>query len=513
MSGRTTTAADKDMFNSYSDQLEWPPPPPSLVDLPLSSPQPLSQPSSLSFPAVSHYPPLSSSTPTPSSSASPIGLPPPHSPPPSSSSTVYADEKLSRYHSHALPSLHTFDVTPAPTPSPTLLPIDSLLSAASCLAFDPQHALDQLTALAQPTSPESTEPRRRQRIPGLTKQQRSDRKKQKHREIDAIRRHREHAVVVKMQRLMEGNPPPATARHKRLRGAADDVAEPDSDESSDERDEREEAEEEGDEGSGNTKRRSADKMDKVSVMERAAEHMERMQAVLHQMAAACNKQQHHLRHFLEHQQRLTAAASASTDSSSSHSAPPHSLSTLHPYATQRLYAHIGSVTLDSAGSMSSSATIMVVSLETGCFLHANDRFLATTGWQPSHLIGRLMMPPPHSFVHQRVVPALPNSYLIDGVDGRMREACFFDQHERSKQLMGLLLAGQLNSVTAVWRFLLKDGRLYDVESTSWLGYHDSSGQSGVPSKQPAYAVFVSYLDRRVRVMPDVALKQQPEYSQ
>ena len=473
-----------EMYNSHSDQLEWPPLSPLLADAPLPSPPP-SQHTSLSFSHVSHFPPLLSPTPV-----SPgLTVPLPRSPPPSSSSsTAYADERLSHFSPQPLSALDTFN--------PASVPAATLLSAASCLAFDPQQALERLTALAQPTSPVSTEPRRRQRIPGLTKQQRTERKKQKHREIDAIRRHREHAVVLKMQSLMEGsNGPHGSRQHKRARGAAEEAAEHNSDDSSDE--------EGGEDGSSTTKR-PADKMDKASVMERAAEHMERMQAVLQQMAAACTKQQQHLRTFLEHQQRLSATASTSATAS-----PPHPLSTLHPYASQRLYAHVGSVTLDSAGAMSDSSAIMVVSLATGCFLHANGRFLSMTGWQPSHLIGRLMMPPPHSFVHQRVMPALPNSYLVDGPDGRMQEACFFDQHERSKQLMGLLLAGQLRSVTAVWRFLLKDSRLYDVEGTSWLGYQDIPMQPG--KQQPAYAVFVSHLDRRVSVSLNTILK--PQYSQ
>ena len=515
------------MYNSYPEQLEWPPPPPLLLaDPPLPSP-PFSQhgsSSSLSFPHISHFPPLSSPT-TPATSSA---LRQPRSPPPSSSSTAYADEKLSHYSPHPLPSLDTFtSLLPASStlqPPPAAVPIDTLISAASCLSFDPQHALEQLVSQAQPTSPVSAEPRRRQRIPGLTKQQRTERKKQKHREIDAVRRHREHTVVVKMQQLMESgnnsnnnnNKPQAnnsnsnSRQHKRLKSATTDsleAAQPDSDDTSDEREPNDD-EAAGDDSNGGTVRRSGqrgEKMDKVSVMERAADHMERMQAVLQQMAAACTKQQQHLRYFLEHQHRLTAATSTTSSSSSSSSAPPpHPLSTLHPYASQRLYAHIGSATLHSTQSMSGSASIMVVSLSTGCFLHANDRFLAMTGWQPAHLVGRLMMPPPHSFVHGRVVAALPNSYLVDGGEGRsMREACFYDQAERSKQMMGLLLAGQLRTVTAVWRFLMKDSRLYDVESTTWLGYQDSA--DGQPGKLPAYAVFVSYLDRRVRVSPEAVL--------
>ena len=337
-------------------------------------------------------------------------------------------------------------------------------------------------------------------MPGLTKQQRTERKKQKHREIDAVRRHREHGAVTRMQQLMEGGISSSGkhGRHKRLKGAADESAEQDSDGSSDEG-EQQQDQEAGEESGGTTKRRG-DKMDKVSVMERAAEHMERMQAVLQQMVAACTNQQQHLRYFLQHQQRLSAAAASCSTASSSSAPPP--LSTLHPYASQRLHAHVGSAALSSAYHLSAPGAIMVVSLATGCFLHANDRFLSLTGWQPSHLIGRLMMPPPHSFVHQRIVPAHPNSYLVDSPDGLMREACFFEQHEHSKQLMGLLLAGQQRTMTTVWRFLMKDSRLYDVESTSWIGYQDNDEPS---DKQPAYVVFVTRLEHRVRVMPDSLL--------
>ena len=469
------------MFSS-SETLDWPP-----IAGPLDADSSLSP----TVFALSPFSPLPRSVTRSSTSAS--------------SPLKYDDTLFSSLLPSTPPSMlpPSDQLSPSPTSHSCQPPADLLAS----LAFDPALLLAQLDAPPSdtvPQPPRSEVTRKRERLTGLTQQQRAIRKKEQHRVIDAHRRQREQVVVSKMQQLMGVNKPLLHKRHRSDTNSTSTASNTDSESSSEEReDEYEEP-----------TRRKVDKSDRVSVLERAAEHMERMQVALQQMAAACTRQQQQFRAFIDRQQQLCATSSAaactcSTSPGRSCSCcPPHPLSALHPLLTQRLATQINSGALDSCSYISASISMFVVSLKTGRILDVNSRYLSAGGWERHHLVDRLMLAPQAvgsgpadtaakiNFVNDR--------FLIDGPDGRLVPAPLYEQYERSKQSLRQLITGEREMVRAVWRTSLKDGKLCELEALTWAGGHMDVRDrvTGATVRRPAYLVYVSALDTRVCTQDD-----------
>jgi len=360
----------------------------------------------------------------------------------------------------------------------------------SCLSFDPRLLIGQLTI--RPSSPAELEPRKRQRIPGLTKQQRKERLKQQHREIDARRRHREQSVVQRMHHVLSAadSTTPAAPLKRRKNETTEDRS--NSEEEQDEEG-REEEEEERKQGAGRAERRKAERVEKALVLERAVEYMERMQGVLHQLAAHSTTQQRLLRQFA-HSRTATACCRTST--------APHSLDCLPPHCYHRIQSHITTRQLSSATFLSASAAMMVVCLVTGAVLDVNERLLRCTGWDRLHLEGRMIMAPypkqslastapPGSIDWAALRQQQSNRVLVNGPDGCMVPVGYYEQPAVSMALMGRLLAGELRSVTAVWRTAVRSGRAVDVECRSWAGGEvEVMEAGGVMAKRPAWLASV-----------------------
>ena len=414
------------------------------------------------------------------------------------------------------PSDELFSSLPPVPSTHTCQPPPELLAS---LAFDPALLIGQLDTqpLSPPTPPPRSDSRKRVRLTGLTSQQRATRKKEQHRAIDSQRRQREHVVVVKMQQLMGAHRPP---HHKRQHGDARSTSTGNSsDTDSLDGDERDEDEDEEATRGG----RRGDKSDRVSVLERAAERMERMQAVLQQMAATCTAQQQQFRAFIERQKQLCATAATCTcHSSSSPSSsqscsccPPHPLSTLHPLLAQQLHTRANSGSLDSCAYLSSSAAMFVVSLTTGRILDVNSRFLSSGGWERHHLVDRNMLapyatrPPDGPADTQSKREFMKERFLVEGADGVLAPAPLYEQYERSKQLVKELVQGERDIVTAVWRTTIRDGRVVEIESTTWAGGHvEVEVAGGGRVRRPEYLVYVSRMDSCVTVPDDDWEKRQ-----
>ena len=384
-------------------------------------------------------------------------------------------------------------------PQPYQPPPPDLLAS---LAFDAEQLIAQLVTQPDPPTPQArSEARKRERLTGLTAAERAKRKKEQHRVIDAQRRQREQVVVSRMQQLMGCNRP---LQHKRQRSDTNSTnststSNSDSDLSSEERDDEYEE----------PTRRRVDKSDRVSVLERAVEHMDRMQGALQQLAAACTNQQQQFRSFIERQQLVSASTPLCTCGTATvhptSCSYPHPLSTVHPLITQRLHTFVNTGALDSCAYISASMAMMVVSLTTGCILDVNSRFLSSGGWERQHLIDRNMLAPYAKGAAggpadtSAKMHLLNDRFLVDGPDGCLVPAPLFEQYERSKQLLKQLVLGECDCVRAVWRTTMKDGKPCELESTTWAGGHVEveDATTGEKVRRPAYLVFVSSIDSRV----------------
>ena len=413
---------------------------------------------------------------------SPLPLPRASPPPPVAPSPHAAPHRHTR-HTHP-PPVHT---APQQPPADSHIPQAVAAELHSCLSFDPQLLINQLTA--QPSSPSELEPRKRKRIPGLTKQQRKDRLKQQHREIDARRRRREQSVVTRMHNVLHGGGEEeeeggGVGGRRRKNGVGEGS---ESGEEEGEEDENGEVGEERKESECRVARRKAERVEKGLVLERAVEYMERMQGVLQQIAAHSTTQQRLLRQLA--QSRSTCCTSASP-----------SLGCLPSACYQRIQSHMNSQQLGSAAFLSASAAMMVVSLVNGCVVDVNDRLLQCTGWERHHLIARMIMAPyPQS---PSALPRGTNDWkalwrqqssriLVDGPDGGMVPCGYYEQPAASIALMGRLLLGEMRSVTATWRTVIRTGRVVDLECRTWVGGEvDVVEAAGGMVKRPAWLASV-----------------------
>ena len=399
------------------------------------------------------------------------------------SSTSYSTNSSS---SSSSSSISTHQQPNQPVLTPQLL---------TSLSFDPQQLLAQLTTNLH-TSPTPTEPKRRTRIPGLTAQQRAALKRQKHREIDTQRRHREQAAIGKLHALVyETETGKADKKRvKRMRGEWLDGEEREADEEEDDEDE-----EEGDDD-------DSSKKDKVTILEHSAKRMEQMRAIIHQLATACSTQQQNNRQLLsqlhnnnnnqqhQHQQQLSSFQLPYSNGSSP--GLPHTLSLFHAPVAQQLDANLGQQSLYASMFLSASTAMFFIRCETGTIVDVNDRLLEESGWGRHHIINRLMTAPADALLCDEyndevlaMMEAAAPRVLVEE-NGEWITARKQEQYDRSLILAKKLYLGLVNQIDAVWRAQMRDGKVYELSCTSWVsGFTDVMTSKGRLERRPTTVVF------------------------
>ena len=419
------------------------------------------------------------------------------SPPSPTASTTSASSASSFSHSSDTSS-HSDNSTFSPTPHPPTTsspPTKRTPTIPATLAVSPT-LLQRLNPPppSPPTTNTSTTPShsplttRRKRTAGLTAQQRAELKRQKHREIDANRIQREKAAVKKLTVLTTTS----NSLQQLSSGGRDEIVE-------------EEEEEEVEEVEG--------RRDKVTVLEDSARKIYELQRLVSRLTDACDAQQANNRTLVLQLQLAIRqqpppllssprSSSSALSSSAASSDSSHPLSLLPSLVSQRLDAHIGSASLHSSWFVSSSVAIAVIRVSTGCVLDVNDRLLHESGWQRPHIVGRLMCPPydliiaRESYTEQSFLDLSPQRILVDGPDGRLVPARTQRQYERSKVLIQELYRGDKQHIFCVFRYQMKDGRVYEVQSTVWTtSWLEERGKDGVVRRKPESVFMVcSYPD-------------------
>ena len=354
------------------------------------------------------------------------------------------------------------------------------------LSFDPQQLLAQLTT--DLSTPATAEPKKRNRIPGLTAQQRAALKRQKHREIDTQRRHREQAAISKLHTLVH-NPVGVKEKkgggRKRARGDwSDDTSR--GDDATKQDDDDEEEDEENDEDDEEATKINKDK---VTILEHSARRLEQMQSIIHQLTAACTTQQQHNRLLLTELQTNNQQLQQSPSS--------HPLGLFHPPVAQQLDANLGSQSLYASLFLAASAPMFIIRCDTGYITDVNSRLLQESGWMRHHLVGRLMTAPYDLLMCsplvdlERVMRNASNRVLVEGQDGQLVPATKQEQYARSRNLAKQLYTGQVNQIDAVWRAQMRNGKVYEVMCKSWItGFRDVVDVDGRQVKRPNTVVFV-----------------------
>ena len=322
----------------------------------------------------------------------------------------------------------------------------------------------------------------------------------KHRQIDAARRAREQAAIVRLQQLTQHltHIPHFDQQHatpaKRRRAAEPNY-----------------------------------RKDKVSVLEEAADRMEAMYALIEQLGSACMAQYDHSR-ATAYQQRPfsvdvntgdahiisllpTRTASSVLSAPAAHSAHPPPLSSHHqPAALTAAAATAVRQSLFTSFFLSASLPMLTVHCETGQVLDVNSKALEMSGWQPHHMIGKRITAP-YELIMSKSLLSYSESMkeevdcmdsagrvLVEEKDGQMVHARVHPQYETSNELERRLYAGEVSVIQAVWRLQLRNGRLHEVTATQWCdGWVDVPDSANGVKRRPTYVVYVISPESTVRL--------------
>ena len=336
---------------------------------------------------------------------------------------------------------------------------------------------------------------KRQRRSALSAAERAAIKKLKHREIDAQRRQRESAAIARLQQLMSSKSGGTTVEVEVASSA------------SGERDEEGEGEEE--------------RKDKVSVLEDSARRMQQLQELVDRLSDTCSNQAADIQKLTLHLHDVGSSGRRGgrllDDGELDAAVPPlsncddwsDSVVSLLPASTARSLMHADRQhALYTSTFLSASICLFVVSVSTGAILEANSLLYESTGWRPPHIINRVLTVPWDVLMSSQ--PAHPGRHrevdsqrvLVDSPDGdgRLVPARAQPQYGRSKEQMQALYSGRTSNISAVWRTQLKNGGIYEVRSSTWVGSRERvpDGRGGF-TQRPLHVVMATSLDEAIRL--------------
>ena len=361
----------------------------------------------------------------------------------------------------------------------------------SSLSFSAHSAPPPSSSSPSPPTfpPGVTDPKPKRKRGVVSAAQRAELKRLKHREIDAQRRQRENTVVTRLHQLNGWKG--VTVDSDPSRSSEDDDAELD------------------------------DRKDKVSVLEESAAKLAELQELVAQLTATCSTQQEHIGKLSLHLREVGTQLQLESGEEVSATAvqavrraagSPSVLSLLPRNTAEFITGFDRSHALYRSCVISASICLFLVRAETGCVVEANDFLYTSTGWRPEHVIGRLLTAPLNMFMADHDDKAEPGLMLDDSArllvedgQGGMVHARGFNQYPKSKRAMRELYAGKAQCITATWRTQLKNGGIYDVVNTSWVGSRDKhpDGKGGW-RMLPNHVVFACSTEDAIRVDADHA---------
>ena len=296
-------------------------------------------------------------------------------------------------------------------PPPAMAPVTAstvhpymVASVASASASSPS---------ASSSSPSTTAAtRRRHRAAGLTNGQRSEIRKQKHRNIDLRRRMREQSAINALQRLIDESTwkrSSSPAHHER---PSDLINEEDSEVRA--------------------------KKNKSLIMEETARKYSELQQTVQRLTDSNRAHVDTIKSLVQQLVTQQAANSARIAVSNGSSSPAQLLSLLPLALSTRVSAELSSHVLHSSCLLSASLSMLLICADSGCVLDMNDQTLSSTGWEKSHLLGRRITPPWNSIPTNLDVPWSRElrarldieGVWVDGLDGHMVPAKIQPQYRK-----------------------------------------------------------------------------------
>ena len=299
--------------------------------------------------------------------------------------------------------------------------------------------------------------RTRERIRGLTREQRAERKRTKHRQIDASRRQKEIAAMNSLRNIIRGQP--SRTAHS---GKGEEETEHDNRDG--------QAEESGEVTS------------KAVVLESSVELIRQLQALCAKMQAACNAKDKQIVRLASDLHSVTRPrpidATASPDFTSSLLS-----ATRHVSQLER------STCLRQSTCLSSVLCIAVLAVPLAVIIDCNNAFVDCAGWSREQLLQSVMKPPTvaksaaelTAMADYRVCPMMVSGRRSrrqlkqleadETADSTVER--YVGQYPSSMQEIAALLEGTKQKIECTWRVRAADDEVYEVQMSAWCEFDHS----------------------------------------
>ena len=337
----------------------------------------------------------------------------------------------------------------------------------------------------------------------------------KHREIDAVRKLKETALLRELEALT------LTEEERRERGEAA-VPRLEAARSADPKDKkraRRKRVRDSEGGGGGEEKRK----EKLAVLQASVRRIKELEDKCQRITALCTTQnEDSMQRWGDFFQRLGArhgassSTSPSTSASSSSSSSSSPLLRLPPSACDCLTFLSHQHALYTSSFIHTNLCFALAAVPTGFILDANTPFLSFTHWLRDDILH-------HTFTKPYVHPLLAGDGPIPRVSpfvrgGRggtrwLEDKVELPQYPRSRESKALLLTGQVKTINETWLSRMGDGRVYSFDATSWISrwedvWVEKVGQSiRVPVELSM--MFDGREDRLVEEIPPLGIEEEP----
>ena len=377
---------------------------------------------------------------------------------------------LSHSSSSSVPAVRAdvlFSASTSPSSAFQLLRMTSSSSAASSPDSSSPSSSSSPSASASANSashfPSAHPPRRRyQRLTGLSHEQRMERRRQSHRELDAVRRQREALAIARLAELTATQHSARTPTHQRtdLHIAVSGGST------------KQEEEMEVDVGMESDEK---GKRHRTAVLENSVEKLEELQHLVRHLTATCQQQSHDI-----------AALRLQLHSANLPPLPPtaatqllQAVPLLSASNIRRVVAEFGATSLYSALFASPSVGLLLVDVASGVVLDVNERLLSGGQCTREDVVGRLVAPTYHAITSYSDWDSQPTIDPASRMHVRGQPAMMYSQYGVTKESVLSLYRGQVDQIFVQWRAQLGDGLAYELPLSSFVASRDEAA-GGMP---------------------------------
>ena len=303
-------------------------------------------------------------------------------------------------------------------------------------------------------------PRRRyQRLTGLSHEQRMERRRQSHRELDAVRRQREALAISRLSDLTATtHATRSLAQQQPHSRSQSNIADTGGVKQEDEQMEVDvmEADEKG-------------KRHRTAVLENSVEKLEELQNLVHHLSATVTQQSQDIAALRLQLHSTGLRPLPATAVQSSQTVPLLSASNI-----RRVVAEFGASSLYSALFTSVSVGLLLVDCASGVVLDVNERLLVGGQCTREDVVGRFVAPTYQAITTVTDWDTQPAVEPTTRMHVRGQPAMMYSQYGVTKESVLALYRGQVDQIYVVWRAQLGDGLAYELPLSGFIASRDDA---------------------------------------